>query len=208
MIGHRVVGYLALATLPFTALLGISCSRQPCSCSDERDQAAPVDPALIAFLSRARAAHHLADLREDGEPSQAVAALVGVVTGPVPQTAGTVPPEAREVIADTQARIADLQSRQKQFEDALKRIASALEQVPEVSYFRGHLFEVRGLVEQRQASELLRLGQREQAEKANTRALQAFEMAMQVQAEVIRNTPAQTNSSAGGKSGAANDSKQ
>lgn len=208
MIGRRVVGCLAIATLPLTGFLSISCSRQPCSCSDERGQAAPVDPALIAFLSRARAAHHLADLNEDGNPSQAIAALAGVVTGPVPQIAGIVPPEAREVVADTQARIADLQSRQKQFEDALKRIASALEQVRELSYFRGHLFEVRGLVEQRQASELLRLGQREQAETANARAIQAFEMAMQIQAEVIRNTPTQTNHNLTGTPGAANDSKQ
>lgn len=187
MIGLRLLVCLVVVTLLCASNFG--CSKQPCSCPGESEQVAPIEPRLIAFLSRARAAHHVADINEDDNPSQAVAALVEVVDGPVPQIAGVVPPEAREVVADTQARIADFQSRLMQFDDALKRITTALDQVPEPSYFRGHLFEVRGLVEQRHAAELLRTGQSEQAEKANARALQAFETAMQIQAEVIRKAP-------------------
>lgn len=166
-----------------------SCSNEPRNCSSVNDQGTPVDATLMAFLSRARAAHHLADLKEDEEPLQAVDVLMLLVDGPHPHMAGTTPTEVREVLSDTQARIADLLSREKRFVEALDRIAAALKLVPEPSYFRGHLFETRGLIEQRHAEELKAQGDIEQSEAAKARALQAFELAMEMQAAVIRSAP-------------------
>jgi hypothetical protein len=166
-----------------------ACSRDDHRCSESNATGTPVDPRLMAFLSRARAAHHLADLKEDGEPAAAVVALVSIVDGPIPGRVGAPAAEAREVIADTQARIAELQSRLRQFDAALGRIDTALGWVPEVSYFRGHLFETRGLVEQRRGDDLARLGRASEAQAAKSRALIAFEQAMQIQADVIRQTP-------------------
>lgn len=166
-----------------------SCSSEPRNCPSVIEQGTPIDATLMAFLSRARVAHHLADLKEDAEPAQAINALLSLVSGPIPQTLGTTPTEAREVLADTQARLADLLSREKQYRGALDRIATALELVPEPSYFRGHLFETRGLVEQRQAHDLMARGETGPSEAAKVRAIRAFETAMQIQAGVIRSAP-------------------
>jgi hypothetical protein len=173
-----------------------SCSLRDRTCSESGNAGAPIDPDLMAFLSRARAAHHLADLREDTEPLAAAAALVAVVDGPIPGRDHARPAEAREVLADTQARIADLQSRNSEFDTALEHIESGLRLVPEVSYFRGHLFETRGLVEQRRSDYLTQRSEREAAQAAKIRALEAFEIAMQIQAEVIHKTPREPDASA------------
>jgi hypothetical protein len=184
-LGERARLSLCLILLACAA----SCSNASRNCQSVDDRGTPVDTRLMAFLSRARAAHHLADLKEDAEPAQAVNALLSVLDGPLPQTLGTTPTEVREVMADTQARIAELLSREKHFSQALDRITAALELVPETNYFRGHLFETRGLVEQRQADELRAHGNLGEAEVATARALQAFEMAMHIQAAVIRSAP-------------------
>lgn len=55
----------------------------------------------------------------------------------------------------------------------------------ERTYFRGHLFEVRGLLEDRRAKALTDEGKGEEALKAKQRALSAFETSMEIQAEVI-----------------------
>ncbi len=171
-----------------------ACSRTQQACSDEEAGDSPIDPTLLAFLSRARAAHHLADLKEDTDTADAIRPLVSVVEGPVPGRVGAAPAEAREVVADTQARIADLESRLLRFENALGRISAALVWVPETSYFRGHLFETRGLVEQRQAEEHAKWGRTAESAAAKVRALAAFETAMQIQADVIRQTPPDSSS--------------
>jgi hypothetical protein len=169
-----------------------ACHRNgPCSCppddkTNESKAGPPIDAALVAFLSRARSAHHLADLREAEEPAAAVAALLSVTEGPIPGSVEAPPPEAREVIADTQARIADVQSRLLQFDAALTRLDSALHWVPDISYFRGHLFETRGLVEQRRAEHLLEQGNEVEARAAKSRAIAAFETSMQIQSQVIQ----------------------
>ena len=136
------------------------CSRQsasdqpPPECVSPADSATPVDPALLAFLSRARAAHHRADLLEEkGKIEPAVAELRKVINGPVPR-AQTPYVEVGEVMADTRARIADLLSQLDQFEDAMHEVEAGLGLAKQQSYFRGHLFEVRGLVEERRAKAL------------------------------------------------------
>jgi hypothetical protein len=147
-----------------------------------------VDPALLAFLSRARSAHHIADQRE-GEKSleAATAPLQALIDGPVPGGA-VLPPEAREVLADTRARLADLQSQLNRFDDASANIEQGLKLATELTYFRGHLFEVRGLVEERRAKFLETQGSAGEAAAATRAALEAFEQSMKIQSQVIQET--------------------
>jgi hypothetical protein len=158
------------------------------ACSRKADDCGPservVDPVLLAFLSQARSAHHAADLREAaGDVAAALRSLQGVVAGPKPPGSA---PEVDEVLADTRARIADLLSRSGRFDQADAEISEGLSLAREPSYFRGHLFEVRGLVEERRAKALSSTGRGPEAEKATARSLSAYEEAMEIQAEVIR----------------------
>lgn len=146
----------------------------------------PVEPALLAFLSRARAAHHKADVPEQrGDLKGAVRELEALLAGPL--LPGN-PVEAREVLADTRARLADLRSRDGDFDRAEADVAAGLTLVPEPSYFRGHLLEVRGLSEERRSKALASAGDAQRAEAAKTRALAAFQEAMEIQAAVIERT--------------------
>jgi tetratricopeptide (TPR) repeat protein len=143
----------------------------------------PVDPALLAFLSRARSAHHRADVPEQrGDLKGAIRELEKLVAGP---TLPGNPAESREVLADTRARLADLRSRDGDYERAEADVAEGLRLVPETSYFRGHLFEVRGLSEERRSKALASAGDSAAADAAKTRALAAFQQAMETQAAVI-----------------------
>ncbi len=129
----------------------MSCSKHGDDPAPAADSAVPVDPALLAFLSRARSAHHRADLHEDERPQRAAKALEELIDGPLPE-GGTMLPEVREVLADTHARLADLESRFGKYDAARQHIHRGLELAQEISYFRGHLFEVRGLVAERLAA--------------------------------------------------------
>jgi len=171
--------------LLLVALLAFGCTRRDHACSTEV-AATLVDPALLAFLSRARSAHHIADSQEEQHPEQALTTLRAIVNGPLPGRASARPAEVREVLADTGARIADLESQRQDFEGAALSVAKALVSVPDPSYFRGHLFEVLGLVEERRAHSLAQAGKAAESEQARGRALAAFEQSMSIQAEVIR----------------------
>jgi hypothetical protein len=162
--------------------LSLACSRQ------KSDDCGPservVDPVLLAFLSQARSAHHVADQHEESQDvAGALRALQALVAGPKPADAT---PEVAEVLADTRARMADLLSRSGRFEQADKELEVGLTNARESSYFRGHLFEVRGLVEERRAKALSGTGRGQEAEKARERSLAAYEEAMRIQAEVIQ----------------------
>jgi hypothetical protein len=149
------------------------------------DAGTPIDPTLLAFLSRARAAHHIADDREAaGDLSAAVAPLASLTAGPVPHEGQLLAPEVREVLADTRARLADLRSRQGAFELAIADIRAGLESASEPNYFRGHLLETEGLVEERQAK-ALDSKDPSAAAAARARAIGLLEQAMAVQAGVI-----------------------
>lgn len=174
------------------ALVGsvVGCSKG--ASPPEGDAGVPVDPVLLAFLSRARSAHHIADQHEEaGRLEQAVDPLQRLVDGPVPGgKAHAAPAEVREVMADTLARMADLKSQLERHEAALRDIERGLELAKETTYFRGHLFEVRGLVEERLAKSLEAKGDKNGAEEAKKRALDAAEKSMAIQAEVIEKATA------------------
>jgi tetratricopeptide (TPR) repeat protein len=155
------------------------------ACDDAQASGTPIDPVLMSFIGSARAAHHLADGREDGgDAAGAESALRALLDGPLPPKPDAA--EVREVLADTRARLADLESRRGDFDAALRSIDAGLALVPEASYFRGHLFETRGLVEERRTKALTAAGDLPGAGKARERALAAFEEAMRIQQAVIR----------------------
>ena len=94
------------STAPVSSAKAATNARAECACAGE----VVVDPALLAFLSKARAAHHQADLAEDEKDTKrALAALAQITSGPLP--GGASPPaEVAEVIADARARLADLEA--------------------------------------------------------------------------------------------------
>lgn len=150
-----------------------------CACEDE----AVVDPPLLAFLSLARAAHHEADLAMEGdERARAVAALARVTSA---AWSGKKPPELVEVTADTFARIADFESEAGKFDEASRAVDAGLALATEATHYRGRLFELRGVVEQRREKALKDKGDKVGAAKAREIALDAFGQAMDIQEDVI-----------------------
>jgi tetratricopeptide (TPR) repeat protein len=140
-----------------------------------------VDGTLLAFLSKARAAHHRADLtEEDGDLDLAVAALEPVVALPHPAA-----PEAVEVVADTYARLADLKSELGDFEPALRDVDAGLALAARPTHFRGHLLEIEGVVLERRYRALEAMGETDAAARLKARALEAFQSAIEVQDQVI-----------------------
>ena len=175
------------------ALSTFACSRrqEPTAARCEpADVGSPVDPMLLAFLSRARAAHHVADNQEAVDDlAAAIVPLANLVSGPLPHaTAAQLAPEVREVLADTRARLADLRSRLGAFEPALADIRAGLESARDANYFRGHLLETEGLVEERHAR-ALDATDKTAAAATRRRAIDLLEQAMAVQSRVIQSGP-------------------
>jgi tetratricopeptide (TPR) repeat protein len=159
-------------------------SNRACPC--EEGDSKPVDQLLLAWLSKARTLHHLADLAEDeGAIDKAIAPLDELVGGALPRGQ---PPEVAEVMADTYARLADLRTRRGDYARADQDIASGLKFAPAPTYFRGHLLEVRGLVHQKESDELAKAGKASEAKAAREKALAASVEAVRIQNEVIKST--------------------
>ena len=178
----RLVLALGLA-LALSGCAEDSVEPETCACAGAEPV---VDPALMAFLSKAKSAHELADiLVEDGKIEEALLALDRLSTGPLPASS---PPEVREVLADTLARTADLRSEIGQLEAAGRDLDRGLELARERSLFRGRLMEVRGVVEQRRHDKLLEEGDEDGAKAAKNRAIEAFQEAVAIQDEVIQKT--------------------
>jgi hypothetical protein len=155
-------------------------AKDACACAPT---APVVSPELLAFLSKVRAAHHQADLAvEKGDRQGAIQALERVLSGPKPPENA---PEAMEVTADTRARLADFRSAGGDFDGAERDIEAGLSLATEVTYFRGHLFEVLGVVLERRAKALEDTDP-QGAERARKGALEAFEKAIAIQDAVIR----------------------
>ncbi len=147
------------ALLLCCALGLLACGRPQLAASERcagQDAGTPVDPLLLAFLSRARAAHHVADnLETKGDLNGALAPLTSLVAGPFPPGNGKeLAPEVNEVLADTLARLADFHSRLGAFDQALAEVRAGLENAGGPNYFQGHLLETQGLVEERRAKSL------------------------------------------------------
>jgi tetratricopeptide (TPR) repeat protein len=172
------------AALALTAATLVQCthpaSADPdadCTCAGPR----VVDATLLAFLSKARAAHHAADLAvEDGDVDLAIAALEPIVTMAHPSA-----PEASEVIADTRARLADMESDLGRYDRAMQHIDAGLALATAPTHFRGHLLEMKGVVLERRYHTLDATGDTAGAAESKAKALDAFKSAIDVQDQVI-----------------------
>lgn len=148
------------------------------------DEGTPIDAPTMAFLSMARALHHEADLHEGrGDERAAVAALERLVAAPAP--AG---PETDEVRADAYARLAELRLKEGDLEGADRDVQSGLTWAHEVTYFRGHLLEVSGLVEEARSAKLADAGSLIEAARARTSAINRLEDAVHIQQQVIEHS--------------------
>jgi len=169
------------------------------SCPCEEPSARPVDTKLMAWLSKARTLHHLADLGEtDGGVDRAIAPLEQLVSGPTPPGPS---PEVDEVLADTYARLAELRARRGELERAEADVAKGLERAPGRTYFRGHLLEVRGLIYEKLSESLAKAGKNAEAEEARQKAMRASLEAVRLQDEVISGTIEKSGAPAGAASG-------
>jgi hypothetical protein len=175
--------HLSHAALIAAVLVATGCSRAErvsSGCLAAAD-AAPVDTAIMAFLSMARALHHEADLAESrGDSSAAIGAMRRLVSAPSPRG-----PEADEVLADAYARLAELHLQANDLEHASKEVQQGLERAHEPTYFRGHLLEVGGLVEEARVHALADAGSRDEADRARARAVQMLEDAVRIQQSTI-----------------------
>jgi len=154
-----------------------------CPC-ESADVAPPVDTVLMAYLSKARVVHHEVDLLEQDDRLAEAVAKLQELAGAAAPGGGTLP-EVQEVLADTFARLADLQSRTGRYDDAARSIEDGLKRAPAGSYFEGHLYEVRGVSEQRRADFLATRGDVAAARAAREAAMKAFERALEIQDQVV-----------------------
>ena len=181
MIGTtRFAFFLALALVAGDASI-TGCDRG----LDSKPGAPAVDTALMAFLSEARALHHEASVREAaGDLPGAIAALERLVTVTRPSMGAR--PEIDEVLADTYARLAELRARTGDLVRAEKDVSDGLTHAPGRTYFRGHLFEVSGIVEEARAASLVDGGKAEEAAQARAKAVDLLRKAVAIQEEVIQ----------------------
>jgi hypothetical protein len=143
-----------------------------------------VDTELVAYLSRARALHHEANIKEErGDHAGAIASMDRLTAQPFSH-AGT--PEVEEVLADAFARRAEIELTAGKLEDARTSIGRGLVHATDTTYFRGHLVEVSGLVDEALAKKLADAGQADEAKKTQDRALQELEEAITIQDKVLR----------------------
>jgi len=150
-------------------------------CPSAEPPGPPVDEALMAFLSAARALHHEADIRQSASDSAgAIASLERLVALPAP---GAV--EVDEVVADARARLAELRLGQGDVDGADRDVHAGLQRVKGPTYFRGHLLEVEGLLEEARAGALADAGKSEEAARARAKAVDLLEEAVKVQERVI-----------------------
>jgi hypothetical protein len=181
---------LAAASLGLAAALGVAslggvgaCRSEPgvSGCPSAEPQGTPIDARVMAFLSAARSLHHEADMHErSGDARGALAPLERLVALPAP--AGV---EVDEVLADTHARLAELRLGLGDLEGAGRDVQAGLLRVQGPTYFRGHLLEVEGLIEEARAAGLADAGRGDAAAAAKTRAMELLEEAVRVQQQVI-----------------------
>jgi len=179
----RLPVLVALAALTLTA-----CSKAPISAEPREDGGPPIDTEVMAYLSEARALHHQANLSEDARDIPgAIAPLERLVQAKKPHE-GTKVPEVEEVLADTHARLAELRMRTSDVSGAEKDIRAGLVHAPEPTYFRGHLLEIEGVIDETRASALADAGKTVEAEQARARARDLLNQAVAVQEQVLSHT--------------------
>jgi tetratricopeptide (TPR) repeat protein len=183
---RRSMMMLALCMLMLALVVGFgivpACSRHDGGPEDGQ----PVDTEIMAFLSEARALHHAANLKEEsGDLAGAVDAMDRLVAARRPHPNAKAP-EVEEVLADAYARLAELRLKKGDLDPAAVAVKSGLEHVAEPTYFRGHLVEVQGLVEEARAAQLADAGNVAEAARAREHAIQLLEEVVKIQEQVIQ----------------------
>ena len=152
------------------------------------DVAPVLDTGVLAFLSLARAGHHEADiLEEQGDVDGAIAAIERIVHAPRPH-AGESVPEVDETLADAYSRLADLRLTKGDVDAAEGEVKEGLTHAKEVTYFRGELLTMYGIIEQKRAANLTAAGNTAGANNARTHAVSLLKEAMDIQEHVIGKT--------------------
>lgn len=178
---------------PRWLLLGLLLSAAAIHCGKKSDGAvppgddagAPVDLDVMAFLSEARALHHETNVHEDsGEVNAAIGSLDRLVHAKRPHE-GTKVPEVEEVLADTYARLADLRVRTGDVDGASRDVREGMTHAQDTTYFRGHLLEVDGIVEEARGTKFADAGKREEARNARAHAIERLREAVEVQEKVV-----------------------
>jgi hypothetical protein len=154
----------------------------------ENDAGPAVDVEVMAFLSEARALHHDANVREQTDDVNGAIAALDRLTHARRPHEGSLVPEVEEVLADTHARIAELRLRSGDLDGASKDIKAGMAHAPDPTYFRGHLLEVDGIIEEARAASLADAGKKDDAQKARSRALELLHEAVLVQEKVIQHS--------------------
>jgi tetratricopeptide (TPR) repeat protein len=178
--------WTALLALGIALGFAAGCSRRE---AEADAGAAVVDTELMAFLSEARALHHEANLKEDaGDLAGAATAMERLVQArrPHDRLGGKAMPEVEEVLADAYARLAELELRQNALPRAAEAVRSGLAHAPDPTYFRGHLVEVEGLVEEARSLSLADAGKLEEAVHAREKAIALLEEVVRIQDSVIQ----------------------
>jgi hypothetical protein len=139
----------------------------------------------MAYLSEARALHHQANLSEDARDIPgAIEPLERLVRARRPHE-GTLIPEVEEVLADTLARLAELRARMNDLKGAESDVLMGLSHASSPTYFRGHLLEIQGVLEESRAAGLADAGREAEASKARARARDLLSQAVAVQERVL-----------------------
>jgi len=188
----RVLGVVCLFALA-------ACAREPASRSHPLalEAGVPIDNELMAYLSMARARHHQANLEEDDNLPTAIASLEKLTMAPRPHPQEKIP-EIEEVLADTFARLAELELRIPDVTAATEGVRQGLLHATEPSYFRGHLLEVGGLVEEAREASLRDAGSTAAASAARKKAFDLFQQAVNVQELVVQSSLRKDAASEGG----------
>jgi hypothetical protein len=172
-------------SLLFVALVGCAKPSVAISAEPREDGGPPIDTDVMAYLSEARSLHHQANLSEDARDLPgAVAPLERLVHARRPHE-GTKIPEVEEVLADTLARLAELRIRQNDLPGAETDLRAGLTHAPEPTYFRGHLLEIEGVLNETRAATFADAGRSTEAEKARARARDLLNQAVSVQEQVL-----------------------
>jgi len=178
----RLVPMAMVGAITFGA---VACDRSDATRSALPDAGEPFDVETMAFLSEARALHHEANVNEDeGKLPLAILAIDRIVHARRPH--GERPaPEIEEVLADAYARLAELDLRMGDSDAASRSASEGLSHAKATTYFRGHLLEVEGMVEESRAASLADGGDEAAAVRARSNAMRLLEEAVSVQGRVI-----------------------
>jgi hypothetical protein len=184
----------ALARAAFL-LAFVSCHGGEGTSEGTNGDKAPIDQPTMAFLSLARALHHEADIDETrGDAAAATAALERLVAARAPPGA-----EVDEVLADAYARLAELRLKSSDLAGADRSVQAGLQHARDPSYFRGHLLEVSGLVEEARARAFADAAKSSEAERAKAKAIELLENAVSIQQGVIERALANGGRADGGR---------